>query len=247
MKALCLCLLAALSATAVAADEPARAPADPRAAIAKKFSGTKPEDIKPSPISGIYEVPMGADVLYVSADARYVFAGDLFELDSRVNLTEAGRSAGRGKALAKQDQRDMIVFAPASEPRHSITVFTDVECGYCRKLHSEIDQLNKLGIEVRYMAYPRAGPGTNDWQKMEAVWCAKDRKAAITQAKLGQEIKSPGCTAPVTRQYKLGEDLGVRGTPAIFTSSGDYIGGYLPPVQLAEQLNQLKNAAAKRK
>lgn len=238
-----LALLAAFGAAA-AADQPAKP--DPREAIAKKFPGTKAEDIRSSPVSGVYEVPMGADTAYVSADGRHIFAGDLYEIDSRTNLTEANRSAGRTKLLAKLDERDMIVFGTASA-KHTITVFTDVECGYCRKLHGEIDQLNKLGVRVRYMAYPRAGPGTDDWRKMEAVWCATDRKAAITKAKQGQEVKAQNCGAtPVARQFQLGEDLGVRGTPAIFTVGGDYIGGYLPPAEMKRQLDELSAAAKAR-
>ena len=218
--------------------------ADPRQAIAKKFPGVKVEDVRPSQIEGMYEVSMGADAAYVSADGRYVITGDMYEIDTRKNLTEARRVQARTKALAKLDERDMIVFTPAVV-KHTITVFTDVECGYCRKLHSEIDKLNKLGVQVRYLAFPRAGPGTEDWDRMEAVWCSKDRKNAITQAKLGHEIKSPKCGAiPVGRQYQLGEDLGVRGTPAIFTNDGDYIGGYLPPAELVKQLDNLKTAAA---
>lgn len=214
--------------------------ADPRAAIAKKFPGVKAEDIRQSPVSGVYEVPMGADIAYVSADGLYLIAGDLYEIDTRVNLTEAGRSASRTQTLAKLDERDMIVFKPAVV-KHTITVFTDVDCGYCRKLHSQIDEITRLGIQVRYVAYPRGGPGSDEWRKMEAVWCAKDRKAAITEAKKGGDIKTASCgSTPVAKQYQLGEDFGVRGTPAIFTSNGDYIGGYLPPAELLKQLDQLQ-------
>jgi len=211
---------------------------DPRAVIAKKFPEVKLEDIKPSPVPGIYQVPVGADTAYVSADGRYLIAGDLYEIDSRVNVTEQGRSAARAKLLSKLDDRDMIVFTPPVV-KHTITVFTDVECGYCRKLHSQIDQLTKLGIKVRYAAYPRQGPGTSDWHKMEQVWCSKDRQTAITQAKLGQAVQTPNCGAtPVGKQFQMGEDLGVRGTPAIFTRSGDYIGGYLAPEELVKQIEQ---------
>lgn len=214
--------------------------ADPRALIAKKFPGIKAEDVKTSPLPGIYEVAMGSDTAYVSADGKYLINGDMYEIESRINLTEAGRSGVRRAALAKLDERDMIIFSPA-KPTHTITVFTDVECGYCRKLHGEIDQLNKLGVRVRYMAYPRAGPGSDDWHKMENVWCSKDRKAAITQAKSGSDVKAPACGAtPVAKQFALGEKLGVNGTPAIFTDAGDYIGGYLPPDKLLEQLEQLE-------
>jgi thiol:disulfide interchange protein DsbC len=211
---------------------------DPRAAIVKKFPELKVDDVQPSPVPGIFQIPMGADMAYVSADGRYLFAGDLFEIDTRANLTEQGRATNRVKLLAKLDERDMIVFSP-QVVKHTITVFTDVECGYCRKLHSQIDQLTKLGVKVRYAAYPRAGPDTDDWRKMEAVWCSKDRQTAITQAKLGQLVKGEKCGAtPVAKQYQLGEDLGVRGTPAIFSPSGDYIGGYLPPADLVKALDK---------
>lgn len=239
-----LCALLLL-ATGVHGAEPAKsAKPDPRAAIAAKFPGVKPEDIQPSPVAGVYGVQMGADTAYVSADGRYLFSGDLYEVDSRINLTEAGRSSARSKALAKLDERDMIVFGPAAA-KYTITVFTDVECGYCRKLHGEIEQLNKLGVRVRYLAYPRAGPGTEDWQKMESVWCSKDRNAAITKAKQGQTVDAKCSATPIAKQFELGEEMGVRGTPAIFTPSGDYIGGYLPPNEMVSQLAELKAAATK--
>jgi thiol:disulfide interchange protein DsbC len=238
MKRLIACLLLGIVAGASShAAETGKS--DARAKIAAKFPGAKAEDVRPSPVDGIYEVRLGADSVYVSADGRYVISGDLYELDTRTNLTEQARSAARRSVLAKLDEREMIVFAPTS-PKHTITVFTDVDCGYCRKLHSEIDQLTKLGVRVRYLAYPRSGPGSPDWRKMEAVWCAKDRKSAITKAKQGEEVNSTNCGAtPVAKQFALGEELGVRGTPAIFTVSGDYIGGYLPPQELKKQLDAL--------
>jgi thiol:disulfide interchange protein DsbC len=253
MKKLLLCLLATLGTTAFAAETPSSeqkgaaqksAPADPRAAIAKKFPGVKPEDVRASPMKGIYEVVMGADIAYVSADGLYLIAGDMYEVGSRTNLTEAKRNQERVQTLARLDEREMIVFKPAVV-KHTITVFTDVDCGYCRKLHSEIGQLNELGVQVRYLAYPRSGPGTEDWRKMEAVWCAKDRKGAITEAKAGRDVKSEQCATPVAKQFQLGEDLGVRGTPAIFTTTGDYIGGYLPPGQMVKELDRLSAAAKK--
>jgi thiol:disulfide interchange protein DsbC len=241
MKHLVLCVLAVLATAAVAADQNAEGNAaggDPRAVIAKKFPGVKPEDVRTSPIEGIYEVTLGADIAYVSADGRYIIAGDMYEIDTRKNVTETKRTTERVKALAKLDERDMIVFKPTTV-KHTVTVFTDVNCAYCRKLHSEIDKFTALGIKVRYVAYPREGPGSDDWHTMEAVWCSKDRKAAITQAKLGQEVKAEKCATPVAKQYQLGEDMGVRGTPAIFTTSGDYIGGYLSPTKMVEELDKL--------
>lgn len=262
MKKLLLCLLAGLTAclstsvpvsvaaetaspatkgAAKATDQKA-ATAAIRAAIAKKFPDMSVEDVRPTPMTGIYEVAMGSELAYVSADGAYLIAGDMYEIGTRTNLTEAGRQKARVQALAKLDEREMIVFKPA-KVKHTITVFTDVECGYCRKLHSEIAQLNERGVKVRYLAYPRAGPGTDDWRKMEAVWCSMDRKKAITEAKAGNEVKSQQCSAPVAKQFQLGEQLGVRGTPAIFTSNGDYIGGYLSPDQMIKELDRLSAAA----
>jgi thiol:disulfide interchange protein DsbC len=242
MRFIWITVLLAFAGVASHAAEPAATKADPRAVIAKKFPGLKTEDVRSSPVKGLYEVRMGGESAYVTADGRYVISGDMYDLDSRENLTEQGRSVERRAALAKLDERDMIVFAPAAA-RHTITVFTDVDCGYCRKLHSEIEQLTRLGVRIRYLAYPRAGPGTDDWQKMEEVWCAKDRKAAITKAKLGERVNSPDCSAPIAKQFELGEALGVRGTPAIFTVNGDYIGGYLPPADLKKRLDELSAAA----
>lgn len=226
-------LLAGLLSAAVLAADP-----DPRTVIVKKFPEINIDDVQPSPVAGIYQVPMGADIAYVSADGKYLFAGDLFEIDTRANVTERGRSVNRGKLLAKLDDRDMIVFSP-KEVKHTITVFTDVDCGYCRKLHGQIEQITKLGVRVRYAAYPRSGPGTDDWRKMEAVWCSKDRQGAITQAKQGQAVKADNCGAtPVGKQFELGESLGVRGTPAIFTRTGEYIGGYLAPADLLKKIEE---------
>jgi thiol:disulfide interchange protein DsbC len=237
-----LAVLVFASASSIAAEPASKNAADPRALIAKKIPGITIDDVRPAPIKGMYEVRMGADSAYVTADGRYVISGDLFDLDTRANLTEEGRASERRTALAKLDEREMIVFAPA-KAEHTVTVFTDVDCGYCRKLHGEIEQLTKLGVRVRYLAYPRAGPGSPDWAKMEAVWCSKDRKAAITKAKLGEDVKAENCATPVAKQFELGEQMGVRGTPAIFSMSGDYLGGYLPPADLKKRLDELKAQA----
>lgn len=241
MQRLYCCLLAALFALPIGAAETSAG--DARAVIAGKFPGVDIEDVRPSLIEGLYEVAIGPDLAYVSRDGRYVIAGDMYAIDTHENLTEANRTRLRIAILAGLDERDMIIFKPAVV-KHTITVFTDVECGYCRKLHAEMEQINRLGIQVRYLAYPRGGPDTADWRKMEAVWCAKDRRAAITEAKQGREVKSSACGAtPVAKQYQLGGQLGVRGTPAIFTSGGEYIGGYLPPLQLLQQLDSLAHPA----
>lgn len=244
MKKLLLCVLAGLASlstlVAVAAEPPAAAAI--RATITKKFPDMTIDEVRATPMSGVYELVMGADTAYASADGSYLIMGDMYDIASRTNLTEASRQKTRVQALAKMDEREMIIFKPA-KVKHTITVFTDVECGYCRKLHGEIAQLNEKGVQVRYLAYPRAGPGTDDWNKMEAVWCSADRKKAITDAKQGREVKAQQCSDPVAKQFKLGEQLGVRGTPAIFTNSGEYIGGYLTPDQMVKELDRVAAAA----
>jgi len=218
---------------------------DIRVQLAKRLPGAKAEDIRQTPIPGMYEISLGTSTAYISEDGKYLISGDLYEIDSKRNLTDQRRAEVRIRTLATIKDSDTIIFGPAAA-KHTITVFTDTDCGYCRRLHSEIAELNKLGVRVRYAAYPRSGPGTPSWNTMEAVWCSKDRRDALTRAKLGENIGAAKCGAtPVASQYKMGEDMGVNGTPAIFTEGGDYIGGYLPPQRLVEYLDELRGATAK--
>lgn len=233
------CALLAGAATGFAATS-AAPKADVRAQLASKIPGAKPEDIRPSPIEGIYEGIIEGSVFYISADGRYVISGNMFDIDSRANLTDTRKAEYRRNLLAGLKEDQMIVFAPATV-KHTVTVFTDVDCVYCRRLHSEIAELNKLGVKVRYLAYPRTGPDTESWKKMEQVWCSKDRKDAITHAKLGEEVQASTCGAtPIASQFRLGEQIGVNGTPAIITETGEYIGGYLPAAELAQYLDSAK-------
>ena len=148
------------------------------------------------------------------------------------NLTSVAEASGIAQVLDRVDASDMVVFAP-EEPKTHITVFTDVDCGYCRKLHSEVEQLNNLGIEVRYMAFPRGGMQSPAAQVMQSVWCADNRQQAMTSAKQGKTVEEVTCTNPVAQEYELGKQLGVQGTPAIFLANGVMIPGYQPAQQLA--------------
>jgi thiol:disulfide interchange protein DsbC len=219
-------------------------PPEVRTRVASKLHGVKPSDVASSPIPGLYEVTMGGVVAYVSEDGKFLVSGDVYDLDSQTNLTAGRRSSARAKALAAVREGDMVIFSPAN-PKMTVTVFTDVDCGYCRKFHSQIAEYNKAGIRVRYLSYPRTGPGTSSWAKAESVWCAADRKDALTRAKRDEEVKSKPCgDALIKAQYELGGDLGVEGTPAIFTTTGDYVGGYLPPAQLVQTIQEKEKAAA---
>lgn len=229
------------------AESPSRdmsAAADPRVALIKLLpAGTKIEDLAPSPIPGIYQFLQGAEVSYLTADGKYFLDGNVYDMATRANLTEALRSRARMALINAVPESEMLIFSPKN-PLYTITVFTDVDCQYCRKLHGDMAELNKLGVRVRYLFYPRTGPNTESWRKAEVVWCSADRNEALTRAKSGAQLdmnKSCGPT-PVGREYALGQSVGVRGTPAILTESGDFINGYMPPRDLVQAIKQLQVA-----
>lgn len=201
------------------------------------LGGTKADAVTNSAIPGLFEVIVGSQILYVSADGRYAIQGDIIDLSARSNLTESRRGALRLQAIGAVGEANMVVFAPAADKvKHSVTVFTDIDCGYCRKLHSEIASYNQYGIKVRYLMFPRAGIGSESYQKAVSVWCSDNRPEALTRAKRGEDIPPKTCDNPVKSQYELGQALGVRGTPSIVLDDGEMIPGYVPPAQLAQIL-----------
>jgi thiol:disulfide interchange protein DsbC len=209
---------------------------DPRVEIAGKIPGAKPEDLRQSPMQGVYELMRGTDVAYVSGDGKYAIAGDMFDLKSNENITENRRRDARAKLLSTIPESQMLVFGP-KDAKHTITVFTDVDCGYCRKLHSQMAEYNKAGIRVRYLFYPRSGPDTESWTKAQEVWCAANRNDAMTKAKRGEELNVKVCNnTPIQRHYELGQEFAIRGTPAIIMGTGEMLPGYVPPSALAEHL-----------
>ena len=221
------------AAPAAKADGPK---ADPRAAIVSKIEGLSPEDVRMSPVNGIFEISRGTEVSYASADGRFVILGDMYDVDQKANISENRRRGIRASMIDSVPEAQMLVFSP-KDPKYTITVFTDIDCGYCRRLHSQIAEYNRLGIRVRYMFFPRSGPDTDSWHKAESVWCAPNRNDALTHAKKDEAFKSAKCPADiVARDYELGHKLGIEGTPAIFLASGEMLPGYAPPGQLAKYL-----------
>jgi thiol:disulfide interchange protein DsbC len=222
-----------LGCAAVSADELSKEE------LAGQLNGIAVEDISDSPVSGVYQVALGSNVAYVTADGRYIIRGDIFDAQTSANLTEETRARARVAMLSGVDPASMIVFKPADgKVKHTITVFTDIDCGYCRQFHREIDQVTALGIEVHYLFYPRTGRNTESWTKADEVWCAADHNTALTRAKLGGELSGSACAnTPVEAHYTLGQRIGVRGTPAVFSETGELIGGYLPPATLAKVLD----------
>jgi thiol:disulfide interchange protein DsbC len=225
------------AAAGPSAPQPA-AKVDPRVAIASKIPGAKPEDLRATPVPNLYEMSRGSEIAYVTTDGKYAISGDLIDLAKNDNLTETRRRDIRARQIEAVPESDMIVFGPAN-PQYTVTVFTDVDCAYCRELHRQIGEYNRLGIRVRYIFYPRTGPNTESWTKAEEVWCSRNRNDALTRAKLDQPLQAKPCTNnPVARTYALGQDFGLQGTPAIVLADGEMIGGYLSPPELLQELKK---------
>jgi thiol:disulfide interchange protein DsbC len=210
-----------------------------RAALAKIVPDLQIDSISPSPVTGLYEVMVGTQLMYVTTDGRYFVDGRIIDLQTRQDLSEPRLAQARKRLVDGVSESQMVIFGPA-DAKHTVTVFTDIECGYCRKLHSEIDQYGQEGIRVRYLFYPRAGQGSPAYKEAVSVWCAGDQAAqreAMTAAKAGKTIPEKTCENPVDEHMGLGQELGLRGTPAIVTENGDMIGGYVDAKRLAAQLD----------
>lgn len=213
---------------------------DIRAALTKVVPNIKIDSIQPAPVKGLYEVMVGTQLMYVTGDGRYYVDGRIVDLSTREDVTEPRLSGARKKLVDGVGESEMVIFEPSVKAEHTVTVFTDIECGYCRKLHGQIADYGKEGIRVRYMFYPRAGKGSPAYSEAVSVWCAGDsneRRTALTDAKAGKTIAEKSCTNPVDRHMAVGEELGLRGTPAILTENGEFIPGYVEPKRLAAQLN----------
>ena len=213
--------------------------------IEQRFKQSRPDisiaNVEPSRISGLYRVKVqNGPVLYATSDGAYFVMGDLFQTmpGGFVNIAEQAREGERAQSIAQVDVANMIVFAPEQQPSKAvINVFTDVDCYFCQKLHQEVPDLNRAGIEVRYLAFPRAGIGSESYKKIASAWCAENQRSAMTKLKNRQRIEINVCEGnPVTEQYELGQQIGVTGTPAIVTEKGQLIPGYRSTLDLAQAL-----------
>lgn len=191
-----------------------------------------------APMPGFREVGLGGRVVYVSDDGKYLLQGVVFDLGTRENLTQASE-AGLRKGMLDQVGSDRRIIFAAAQPRHRVTVFTDIDCGYCRRLHEQMAEYNRLGISVEYLFYPRSGIGSESFEKAVSVWCAPDRRAAMTAAKAGRSLPRGNCSNPVTQDYDLGRRVGLDGTPAIYSAGGTQLGGYLEPADMLARLEEI--------
>lgn len=219
-----------LGASSAFADEAAI-----KASLSNLMPDAKADSIKPSEIPGLMEVISGASIYYFSEDGRFVVQGQIIDAMAKKNITDSKLGAVRKAALDKVGADKMIVFKPENS-KYQITVFTDIDCGYCRKLHSEIDQYLAQGITVRYMFFPRAGKGSDSYKKAVSVWCSADKAKALTAAKKGEGLETKTCDNPVDMHMQLGEEFGMSGTPMIVTEKGAILPGYVPAQKLANVL-----------
>jgi thiol:disulfide interchange protein DsbC len=196
------------------------------------------DHVAPSPLPGFVEIVTGGQVVYVSNDGKYMMQGSLYDLAAKKDVGESVLAGVRRDLLKRVPESDRIVFA-APNPKHTVVVFTDVECGFCRKFHSQIADYNKAGITVEYLAFPRAGIGSPDYDTMVSVWCSADRKKALTDAKNDRPIAKRNCSNPVADEYRLGQRAGLEGTPMILSEDGSVLGGYVSPDELQAALDEL--------
>jgi thiol:disulfide interchange protein DsbC len=212
-----------------------------RSSIVKTFPGVSVTDVSETPVPGLLEVVLdNGDRLFVSRDGQYLLSGDMYKARAGGGVTNMGEQklAGVRQAGLKKVSADDMISYVAEDQKAEVFVFTDTSCGYCRKLHQHMAEYNDMGVTVHYLAFPRGGSDSEAAGTMRAVWCAKDRHAALDGAKLkGMTAVPPAaCKDPVGKEYNLGLTFGVRGTPAIYTPSGESIGGYLSPADMASAL-----------
>lgn len=203
--------------------------------------GEQPDHVSEAPVANMLEVTYGTDLFYVTTDGRYLVKGEMFDLENRRNLTQKRVSAARLEMMGDVKESDMIIYKAKGEEKHVVTVFTDIDCGYCRQLHKGMDEMNELGITIRYLSFPRAGVDSPSYNKAVSVWCADDPNLAMDDAKNRDKVKDLRCAdAPVKAQFALGKEVGVSGTPSMVFSDGSLLPGYVPPKRLAEMLDKQK-------
>ncbi|MFK7993722.1 MAG: DsbC family protein [Granulosicoccus sp.] len=205
--------------------------------LGQRLPGIAFSDISESNIPGLYEVVSDGQIYYVDESAEYLIDGSLIRLSDRANLTDARLGRIHMSLIEDMDEKDMLIYEPETASNRSITVFTDISCGYCRRLHAELDTLLEEGVRVRYLLFPRAGLDSQGRKDLESVWCADNPQDAMTNAKAGGEIVPKTCDSPIEKHVALAERLGLRGTPLIYTDSGEKIPGYREASVLATMVN----------
>lgn len=210
-------------------------------ALAKNLPNIIVSSINETPLPGVFEVMLGDQVVYLGKNARYMMNGDMIDLSTRKNLTEAAKFGTRLAAMTKLGEENMLVYTP-EKVDHTITVITDIDCRYCRQLHSEMDQYMENNVKVRYIFMPLRGKA--DYIKTVSVWCAKDQNKALDLAKQGGNIETLNCDNPIKQHLAMARGLGVNGTPAIIMETGELLPGYVEVSELLKELNKAQPVVA---
>jgi len=205
--------------------------------LSERLPGIDINSLIETPMPGLYEMVSDGRIYYVDESAEYLIDGSLIRLEDRQNITDQRLGGLHMGLIESVDESNMLIYEPAEKSNRSITVFTDISCGYCRRLHSEIDNLLDEGVRVRYLLFPRAGIGSQGHKDLESVWCADDPLAAMTNAKAGGRIEPKSCENPIEEHVAIAQRLGLRGTPLIYTDSGEKIPGYREAAALAHSVN----------
>ncbi|MCB1626383.1 MAG: DsbC family protein [Xanthomonadales bacterium] len=215
------------------------------AAIKTLVPDVSVDQVQSAPLPGFQEVIVNGNIIYVSDDGKYLMQGMLYDIENRRDLTEARKAGIRETAMAAAPVAERIIF-PAKNKKHTVAVFTDIDCGFCRRLHQEIETYTEQGIEIQYLLFPRAGTGSDSFRKAVAVWCDKDQKNALTHAKNGEDPGNATCTNPIEAQFQLGQRVGVTGTPTLIFEDGSIQPGYLTAEQMLQRLERVEaNVAAR--
>ena len=208
-----------------------------RSSLGALLPGLQPDGVRATPVDNLFEVTFGTRVVYVTGDGRFLVQGKVIDLETRTEITEQRLSELKMAALAEVGEDRMIIYGP-EDAKHTVTVFTDIDCGFCRKLHADMPEYNKQDIRMRYLFYPRAGLGSESYDKAVSVWCADDRKAAMDTAKAGGAVPAKTCENPVAEHHALGQAMQLQGTPALLLEGGQMVPGYVPPDKLRTLLDQ---------
>ncbi|MBX2879141.1 MAG: DsbC family protein [Granulosicoccus sp.] len=204
--------------------------------LAERLPNIEVTNIQASPVKGVYELVSDGQIYYVSADGAYIFDGDLIDMAERRNLTTERKGSLHLELINSVSEDNMLVYNTPDDSDRAITVFTDVSCGYCRKLHAELDELLDGGVKVRYLMFPRAGIGSQAHKDLESVWCADNPQEAMTTAKSGGSVMPASCENPIESHVALAEKVGLRGTPLIYLDNGQMIPGYRSAAELVKMI-----------
>ena len=204
--------------------------------LAKKLPSVEITNVSKSPLEGLYQVVSGSQVVYMTKDARYMIDGDFVDLSNKRNYTEEAKSGIRLSKIDALGEENMLIYTP-EKVKHTVTVVTDIDCPYCRRLHDEMSEYMDLGVRVRYIFMPLKGK--EDFNTTVSVWCSEDRNLSLDIAKSGGSIESKTCDNPITDHLTLSRNLGVRGTPAIIMEDGSLLPGYVPIKKLIRELRKI--------